>query len=384
MNFRNLFSQYKQQSLFGRYITLQEIEPILINQINKKHVTIIGNSVLEKPIYMYQIGSGKVKVFMWSQMHGNESTTTKAVFDFINFLNSDSEFANKLLKKITFCILPMLNPDGAKFYTRENANKVDLNRDSVTLSQPESILLRQMFDDFNPNFCFNLHDQRTIFGVSDTGKPATVSFLAPSFNESKEYNEVRKSAASIIFAMNTELQKHIPNQVGRFDDGFNLNCIGDKFQSLNIPTILFEAGHFPNDYNREKTREMIFISILSGLQFIYDNDVVNNELDNYLLIPQNKVCFYDIFYKNVKINYDGKEIITNFAIQYKEELFDNKIVFNAYISEIGDLKNLFSHLEHDAKGKLYSDNEDNIPKINQKANFYLDNNLIFVNGLKKV
>ncbi len=384
MNFRNLFSQYKEQSLFGRYITLEAIEPILINKINKKYVMIIGNSVLEKPIYKYQIGSGKVKVFMWSQMHGNESTTTKAVFDFINFLNSDSEFANKLLKKITFCILPMLNPDGAKFYTRENANKVDLNRDSVTLSQPESILLRQMFDDFNPNFCFNLHDQRTIFGVSDTGRPATVSFLAPSYNESKEYNEVRKSAASVIIAMNTELQKHIPNQVGRFDDGFNLNCIGDKFQSLNIPTILFEAGHFPNDYNREKTREMIFISILSGLQFIYDNDVVNNELDNYLSIPQNKVCFYDIFYKNVKINYDGKEIITNFALQYKEELIDNKIVFNAYISEIGDLKNLFSHLEHDAKGKLYSDNEDNIPKINQKANFYLDNNLIFVNGLKKV
>ena len=384
MNFNNLFSQYKEQSLFGRYITLQEIEPILLNQINKKYVTIIGNSVLEKSIYKYLIGSGKVKVFMWSQMHGNESTTTKAVFDFINFLNSDTDFAVKLLKKLTFCILPMVNPDGAKLYARENANKVDLNRDSVTLSQPESILLRQIFDDFKPNFCFNLHDQRTIFGVSDTGKPATVSFLAPSYNESKEYNKVRKTAASVIIAMNTELQKYIPGQVGRFDDGFNLNCIGDKFQSLNVPTILFEAGHFPNDYNREKTREMIFISLLSGLKYIYENDIVNSELDNYLSIPQNKVCFYDIFYKNVKINYDGKEIITNFALQYKEELIDNKIVFNAYISEIGDLKNLFSHLEYDANGKLYSDDEDNIPKINQKANFYLDNDFIFVNGLKKV
>ena len=384
MNFNNLFSQYKEQSLFGRYITLQEIEPILLNQINKKYVTIIGNSVLEKPIYKYQIGTGKIKIFMWSQMHGNESTTTKAVFDFINFLNSDNDFANKLLKKFTLCILPMVNPDGAKLYTRENANKVDLNRDSVTLSQPESILLRQIFNDFKPNFCFNLHDQRTIFGVSNTGKPATVSFLAPSYNESKEYNVVRKKAASVIVAMNTELQKHIPGQVGRFDDGFNLNCIGDKFQSLNVPTILFEAGHFPNDYNREKTREMIFISLLSGLKYIYENDIVNSELDNYLSIPQNKVCFYDIFYKNVKINYDGKEIITNFALQYKEELIDNKIVFNAYISEIGDLKNLFSHLEYDANGKLYSDDEDNIPKINQKANFYLDNDFIFVNGLKKV
>jgi hypothetical protein len=39
-----------------------------------------------------------------------------------------------------------------------------------------------------------------------------------------------------------------------------------------------------------------------------------------LKIPQNNVVFYDFIYKNVKINYDGKEIITNFAAQYKEEL----------------------------------------------------------------
>ena len=384
MNYKNLFSQYKEQSLFGRYITLQEIEPILLNQINKKNVHIIGNSVLEKPIYKYQIGTGKVKVFIWSQMHGNESTTTKAVFDFINFLNSNTDFAFKLLNHFTFCMLPMVNPDGAKMYTRENANKIDLNRDSVILSQPESNLLRKNFDDFEPNFCFNLHDQRTIFGVSDTGKPATVSFLAPSYNENKEYNDVRKLAASVIIAMNNELQKHIKGQVSRFDDGFNLNCIGDKFQSLNVPTILFEAGHFPHDYDREITREMIFISILSGLNFIYDNDVVNNEIDKYLSIPQNKVCFYDFIYKNIKINYDGKEIITNFAAQYKEELIENKLVFNAYISEIGDLKDTFSHVAFDANGKLYSDNEDNIPKINQKANFLLHNDLIFVNGLQKV
>ena len=33
---------------------------------------------------------------------------------------------------------------------------------------------------FNPKFCFNLHDQRTIFGVEGTKNPATISFLAPS------------------------------------------------------------------------------------------------------------------------------------------------------------------------------------------------------------
>jgi murein tripeptide amidase MpaA len=44
----------------------------------------------------------------------------------------------------------MLNPDGADMYTRLNANEVDLNRDSQNLTQPESKVLREIFDLFQP------------------------------------------------------------------------------------------------------------------------------------------------------------------------------------------------------------------------------------------
>jgi murein tripeptide amidase MpaA len=54
----------------------------------------------------------------------------------------------------------MLNPDGADMYTRLNANEVDLNRDSQNLTQPESKVLREIFDLFQPHYCFNLHDQQ--------------------------------------------------------------------------------------------------------------------------------------------------------------------------------------------------------------------------------
>jgi hypothetical protein len=379
MDYIELHKQYKENSLFGRYITLDDIEPIL----KKLSVEIIGKSVLGKPIYKYVVGAGINRVFMWSQMHGNESTTTKAVFDFLNVLHSNEELGKILLEHFTFCILPMVNPDGAELYTRENANKIDLNRDSVILSQPESQLLLQTFEDFNPDFCFNLHDQRTIFGAGSTGNVATVSFLAPSFNESRDINNVRSIAMNIIVAMNEELQKHIPNQVGRFDDGFNINCIGDRFTALNVPTILFEAGHYQNDYYREYTRKMIFVSLLSGLRYIYENDVVDDKNEIYLQIPQNNAVFYDFIYKNVKINYDGKEIITNFAAQYKEELVDFEIQFNAYIVEIGELKGKFGHYHYNAHKMMYRDELDNFPKINQKANFYLGKDMNIVNGLKK-
>lgn len=384
MNLEALFNQNKEKSITGRYITLESIEPLL-KQLNRNNeVQIIGKSVLEKPIYSYEIGKGKTRIFLWSQMHGNESTTTKALFDFINLLNSGSELAKQLLNAFTFFSIPMLNPDGAVLYTRENANKVDLNRDSQDLTQPESRILRQTFEAFKPEYCFNLHDQRTIFGVSDTGKPATMSFLAPSYNEAREINDSRLKAINVIAAINDGLQSYMPNQVGRFDDSFNINCIGDTFQYLGVPTILFEAGHYQNDYDREVTRKHAFMAFVFAFTTISENDIVINGIDKYMNIPQNKVVFYDFIYKNIRINYDGIEKITNFAAQYKEELIDNQICFNAYFSQIGDLENYFGHTEYDAQGALYKDEINNIPILNQKADFYLTNNVEFVNGMIKM
>lgn len=384
MDLEQLFSQYKEETIHGRYITLDSIEPLLQKLNTNNQLQITGKSVLGKSIYSYEIGQGKTKIFLWSQMHGNESTTTKALFDFLNVLQSGSQLAQQLLSAFTFCNIPMLNPDGATLYTRENANKVDLNRDSQALTQPESKILREVFESFKPDYCFNLHDQRTIFGVSDTGKPATLSFLAPSYNEEREVNESRLKAINLIASINEELQKYLPRQIGRFDDSFNINCIGDTFQYLGVPTLLFEAGHFANDYQREETRKYVFMALISSFTTLSENVIVSNGIDKYLNIPQNKVVFYDLMYKNIKINYDGIEIITNFAAQYKEELIENQICFNAYVSQIGDLENYFGHFEYDAEGALYKDDFDSIPKLNQKADFYLDNNIKFVNGMIKI
>ena len=380
----DLFLNFKEQSVQGRYLTLEAILPILKKHNTNDQVKHVGNSVHERPIYTYQIGTGKTKIFLWSQMHGNESTTTKALLDFINLLNSETELAKMLLESFTFLAIPILNPDGAYLYTRENANKVDLNRDAQDLTQPESLVLRGVFEVFQPDYCFNLHDQRTIFGVADSGKPATVSFLAPSYNEERDINATRLDAIRVINNINSVLQNYIPGQVGRFDDSFNINCIGDTFQSLGVPTILFEAGHFPDDYLREETRKYIFISLLVSFTTLSENDIVDNEISQYLNIPQNKVVFYDFMYKNIKINYDGNEIITNFAVQYKEELIDGKVNFKAYIAAIENLDSYFGHYEYDAQGALYSDNQDNLPKINQIADFSLDDKVVFVNGMIKV
>ncbi|HEX8576763.1 MAG TPA: M14 metallopeptidase family protein [Flavobacterium sp.] len=380
MDFSQLFNTFKEQNISGRYIHLGHIRSLLDTLNTNGQVTIIGQSVLQNPVYAYQLGTGTTKILCWSQMHGNESTTTKALFDLFNFLNGDDKIANTLRSHFTFYFIPILNPDGAFLYTRENANQVDLNRDAQNLSQPESKILREVYAAFQPDYCFNLHDQRTIFGVGNTSKPATVSFLAPSYDEEKNINEVRKKAIRVINSMYTTLKDYIPGQIGRFDDSFNINCIGDTFQHLGTPTVLFEAGHYQNDYEREHTRKYVFIALLSGMLSIYQNAIFDDEIDYYMNIPQNTPNFFDFVYKNIKFNYDHSEIITNFALQYKEELIENKIFFNAFIIKIGELDNFFGHVEVDAGQELYSDNLENKPHIGQKADFCLGKAIKVING----
>lgn len=381
MDYEAIFRKYKQQSLFGRYITNAHIEPLLKELEKYFPVTTAGHSVEGRTVYKVEAGSGSTKVFIWSQMHGNEATTTKAIFDFLKFLSSDEPFASVLKRQFTFCILPILNPDGAQSYTRENANKTDLNRDSVNLSQPESRILRETFNSFAPHFCYNMHDQRSIFGAGTTGKPATVSFLAPSFNNERDINPNRQAAINLIAAMNTTLQHYIPGQVGRFDDSFNINCIGDMFQSLGVPTVLFEAGHYGQDYEREESRKFIFIALLSGFNAIYENVIVVNGSDDYFRIPQNKINFYDMICKNVKINYENKQKITNFASHYNEVLFENSVIFEAFISEIGDLAEYYAHAEYDCGNALFhGEDGDVLPIKGKKANFSIGTGRKFVNG----
>ncbi len=379
MDFLALADEFKEHSLHGRYISLRDLEGLITDFNSIGTVGLIGQSVQGRPLHVCSAGTGKINLLAWSQMHGNESTTTKAMLDLFNLLKSGNSLAEKLLAAFTFHFVPMLNPDGAEIYTRENAAGVDLNRDFCDLTQPESIALFEYFKKTKPHYCFNLHDQRTIYGAGASGRPATVSFLSPSFNESREVSPSRKKAMEIIVVMNNVLQKYIRGQVGRFDDSFNINCVGDTFQFHEVPTVLFEAGHYPHDYNREETRKYIFIAIASALSALAEIVVVSNGIEEYLNIPQNKINFYDFVYKNVKINCDGIEKITNFGAQFSEVLKGREIVFEAHIAETDIDDDIFGHQVFDAQGQTYRDSRLNKPELDQKADFYLGNTK-FVNG----
>ncbi len=360
-----LFLSNKSKKLYGRYISLDHIEP-LIEEIGKNFkADVIGSSVLKKPIYSATIGNGPKRILMWSQMHGNESTTTKALFDIFNvFSNSNESQIKQIIKSCTIFVIPMLNPDGAEAYTRVNANGVDLNRDAQSLTQPESKILRQVFNEFKPDFCFNLHGQRSIFSAGNTDKLAILSFLAPAQDDDSSVTPNRKIAMDLIYRMYNALQIVIPEQIGIYDDSFNPACVGDTFQSLGVPTLLFEAGHFPEDYNREITRELIFKSLMLGLDIIGNVSDLGSHHKFYFQIPQNEKLYRDIIIRNVLI--DG--VVKDIAIQYEEVLKDNLVEFIPRVDSIEVSLNLFGHREIDA----------NFQKIIASSELKLDNEIVYV------
>lgn len=369
-NINSLYSLLKAPELFGRYITNCDIEKCL-SKFLKSVYSVVGYSVENKPIYALRFGIGSKKVLLWSQMHGNESTTTKALFDLFKLFETKNSVSDSILNNCTLLIIPILNPDGAERYTRLNANLIDLNRDAQDLSQPESLVLRKVFEDFKPNYCFNLHGQRTIYNVGNTNVSSSVSFLSPSQDAERSLTANRKVAMEIISEINKVLQNEIPNGVARYDDGFNLNCVGDTFQNYGVPTVLFEAGHCANDYNREDVRRLMFISILIGLESI-SNGLSGHNYQSYFDIPENSKQFYDIIIRNAKLNENSLEV--DIAIQYEERLVNGNIDFIPKIESISKLDNFFGHKEIDAKGNIVSNSKNEALKVTNEIDFVLTNN----------
>lgn len=352
----NDYNSFKNKELFGRHICLSDIEILLHDLGEEFTLKEIGASVLGKPIYSIQFGSGPIKVMAWSQMHGNEATTTKAVFDLLKYIGmyKDKAFVREILHNCSLCILPMLNPDGAEAYTRVNANKIDLNRDAQNLSEPESKVLKQVFEKFKPDFCLNLHDQRTIFSAGNKPNPAVLSFLTPSMDKDRQIYPSRVKSMQLIAKIAEDLSELLPSRIGRYDDAFNINCTGDTFQSTQTPTILFEAGHFPNDYEREETRKYVFLALISVLKSISDASFENIDYRKYQEIPENEKLFNDIILREA----NTENGIVDIAIQYKEQLTDGKLIFVPEIEKIAYKIEKFAHKEvHCEKKKVAINNK---------------------------
>jgi len=356
MNLASTYERHREANLSGLWIHYEHIA-LLVAKLNKAvfGVSITGYSENKLPIHRIEVGKGPIKILFWAQMHGDESTATKSLFDIFNCIDKE-HLTNlsvvKLLKNCTLVFIPLLNPDGALAYTRENANGIDLNRDAKALASKEAALLHHLVTEEQPAYAFNLHDQTSWYNVTNTDKVATMSFLSPAADTAKSLTTSRKQAMRVIASMWQSLENYLPNQMGRYNDTYCENCFGDQVQKLGFPTILVESGYFPGDEMREKTRKFHFIALMSALF-----DISTDSLPEYAAyedIPLNEKNYYDVRFDNVKYN----DLITTVAVRYIYKLQGKHLVKVVDPAEtiVGEqLQNKLFHKRIDAKGKKFDD-----------------------------
>lgn len=350
------YENYKEPVLDSRRIKYNDLQPLIARLKNNSKYTVkkVGKSIEGRDLTLISTGTGKINVFLWSQMHGDESTATQSIFDIFNFLDSPefSEEKEAILSNLTLHFLPMLNPDGAEKYTRRNALGIDINRDALQLQSPEGQTLKRVRDSLNADFGFNLHDQSIYYNAERTDKMATISYLAPAYNYEKDINDVRASAMKVIIFMNNIIQKYAPGQVGRYNDDFEPRAFGDNIQKWGTSTILIESGGFQNDIEKQEIRKLNYVSILSAIYTIAKGNYKDISIDEYEKIPENDRKLFDLKLTGVTYKFLNNDYVIDLGINRLE--IDNANHTNFYnigkIIDQGDLSTYFGYETFDASG----------------------------------
>ena len=372
------YEQFRETRLKQRRFKHEQITS-LINDAGQSaffELTRVGESVEGRQISMLQYGNGPVKILLWSQMHGDESTATMALFDIFKFLQDDqvlSEQKELLNNRTTIYFIPMLNPDGAERFQRRNAQGIDINRDAVRLQTNEGKILQAVHDRTGANVGFNLHDQSRYYNVEGSSKPATISVLAPAFNEDKDINDVRKRAMQIIVRMNRTLQQFAPGHVGRYSDDFEPRAFGDNIQKWGTSTILIESGGYYADREKQFIRKLNYIAILDALFAIADNSFAEEDMNRYEMIPRHDQKMFDLKISGIEIPMDNGSYVADLGIDlYENDQADHSTYyFKGQLEDVGDLSTHYGYESLNAEGlvfemaRIYDDGDRNISREDQ-------------------
>lgn len=312
----------------------------------------VGRSYANREIYQVEFGKGPLKVFLWSQMHGDEPTATSALIDMFTMLqkNRDKEWVKNIERALTIRAVPMLNPDGAEFYQRRNLQGIDINRDAVNLQTPEANLLKKLRDDWSPNIGFNLHNQNGLTTAGRTNKQAAISFLVVYGDAAKTTNEGHERNTRLVSAMISAIQPYMSGHIGRYGDEWTPTAFGDNFSAWGTPVILIETGALHGSDEMFLVK-MNFVAILTALKSVADGTEKNFSPAYYEMLPPNSSgsLYHFIFRNGTVIDRNSPDRMTTSDIAVNVERRRAEFVAPAYIRQVGSLSGVFGLSEYDAK-----------------------------------
>lgn len=348
------YNDYLENYVSSERITHKEVLKFTerIKHSGKFIVKKLGNSIEGRDINLISIGCGETKILAWTQMHGDEPTATAAVFDVLNFLAADddlNDFRDFLISNLQINFIPMLNPDGAEKYKRENFINIDINRDALRNETPEAKILLNAANEIKPDFGFNLHDQNSYYTAGKVNKTAAVSLLAPPINFNKEINAARERSMKLICEISEILSNYIPEQIARYNDDFEPRAFGDNFTKMGISSILIESGFHIGDNDKSFLRKLNFVALLSAFKSIAEKNYERFNSKEYFNIPENESLLFDVLLRNLTLKTNGNNFKIDIGIN-REKCFDektNSFYYKGKIEQVGDLSIYYGLEEHD-------------------------------------
>jgi len=353
------FENYKEKSLETRRFKHKNIVSLInrLSRVSDFKIKKLGTSSEGRVIQQIKIGKGKIKVLLWSQMHGDEPTGTAAIFDILNFFLKEDEYSElkkQLLNNLSIYFVPMLNPDGAEVFSRRNALGIDINRDALTTTSPEAKILNKVRAEILPDFGFNLHDHNQHYRVDGTTNSTIISLLAPAYNEKESVNKIRANSMKLVVALNNLLENYIPGQIAKFRSTHDARCFGDHFQKAGTSTILIESGNTLDDTEKQFIRKLNFVLLICSLISIAEESYEKEDIKKYDEIPLVKQDYFDLLIRNAKIRRNDKLFSVDIGIDREEvNIIDgknDKYWIKSNIRDLGDLSVYGGYEEFDAEG----------------------------------
>lgn len=296
-------SNYKKLS---SYSEMADYLKIVSENSSLIKIFTIGKTAEDRDIFACKISSSefnkdtsKIKVMIFAQQHGNEHSGKEAAL--ILLKNICEKKLNYLFDKIDLLLIPQVNPDGAEKNKRRNGNDVDLNRNHLILTEPETIALHKLFDEYLPEATLDVHE------------------YYPYTEEWKNFGYYKNYDVQVGSITNINVSERIRNfskevflpYILDYLDSFNFSCheyivggppekelirhstfdINDGRQSFGIQntfSFIQEGinGKEQNTDNIKRRAESQARGIIGFLEFIYKN---KDELKTMISIERNKL-----------------------------------------------------------------------------------------------
>ncbi len=296
----------------------------------QKHKDFMKNAVKNPQTaidYIKKNTDYKVPVFFNASIHGNETPGVDGVIKLIEKLTTDkSAEVQDILKNCVVLINVVQNPDGRASGVRENAAGVDMNRDYITQSQPETrAIVKNVATAWYPSTMLDLHGFMTTDNI--LLEPCTIPH-----NPNYEYDLLAKSllphAKYMAAAMKeaTGWDVDIPSEI--WDDGW------DDYPPIFTPQYFMYFGTISHTleikYADQDSINADFAACYASLQYAAKNKatLMKNQFEIFNRGVQGAEVEHDVSFPYayiIPVNKEQQKDIYE-AYEMVQHLLDNGII----------------------------------------------------------